>query len=302
MTPQGQDRPGAAAGEPQQGHAWPGPALAPLLAAIGRGVPLLVLSAHLDDAVLSCGALMLHATAYTEVSVLTLFTEGRPPPYTLSARRYLHHVGAPDAETLYVQRRAEDRAVLARLGAACFHAGLTEALFRLRPQAGLRSPAVRLLPELAHLYPVYRVHITSGRLVAGDAGTVAAAREAVQQLAGPALVLAPLGVGGHVDHVLARTAAEQSGAPVVYYSDFPHNQHHRADPGFLAARELAAASWPELLADKAELVRGYRTQVGALFPDGRIPLVPEQFYLPPGVTARVLGAGGPGPGAPGGPA
>ena len=29
---------------------------------------------------------------------------------------------------------------------------------------------------------------------------------------GPALVLAPLGVGGHVDHVLTRTAAENSEA------------------------------------------------------------------------------------------
>ena len=280
---------GAAAGEPPPGQAAPG--LAPLLAAIGAGVPLLVLSAHLDDAVLSCGALMLHATAHTEVSVLTLFTEGRPPPYTLSARRYLHQVGAQDAETLYVQRRAEDRAVLARLGAVCVHAGLTEALFRLRPRAGRRSAAARLLPELAHLYPVYRVHITSGRLAPADAGTVAAARAIVQRLAGPAVVLAPLAVGGHVDHVLARTAAEQSGAPLAYYSDFPHNQHHPADAGFLARRGLTEASWPRLLEAKAGLVRGYRTQVRALFPDGRIPLAPEVFYLSPGLAA---GAGGPG--------
>lgn len=289
-------RPAGAAGEPQPGQ----PGLAPLLTAIGRGVPLLVLSAHLDDAVLSCGALMLHATAHTEVTVLTLFTEGRPPPYTLSARRYLHQVGARDAETLYVQRRAEDRAVLAGLGAACVHAGLTEALFRLRPRAGRCPPAARLLPELAHLYPVYRVHITSGRVVPADAGTVTAARESVQRLAGPAVVLAPLAVGGHVDHVLARTAAEQSGAPVAYYSDFPHNQHHQADAGFVASRDLTEAAWPRLLAAKAGLIRGYRTQVRALFPDGRIPPVPELFYLPPGMTARDPGPGA--PGAPGGPA
>ena len=46
------------------------------------------------------------------MTVATLFTEAGGAPYTLSARRYLHQVGARNAQALYQQRRAEDRAAL----------------------------------------------------------------------------------------------------------------------------------------------------------------------------------------------
>ena len=65
-----------------------------LTEAIEQGVPLVVLSPHLDDAVLSCGALLIYACSRTPVTVVTLFTAANSPPYTLSARRYLDQVGA----------------------------------------------------------------------------------------------------------------------------------------------------------------------------------------------------------------
>jgi LmbE family N-acetylglucosaminyl deacetylase len=255
----------------------------PLAAILERGGPLVVLSPHLDDAALSCGAMMIHACQTIPVTVATLFTEAGPPPYTLSARRYLHQVGAKDAPALYRQRREEDRAALQPLGITCVHAGLVDAPFRRQPGSRARSWWARLMPELAHIYPVYRLNITSGRIAPADSGTLQAAASLVQRLAaaGPALVLAPLGVGRHVDHVLVRTAAERSGADIAYYSDFPHNQHHAADRAFIKRNGLVEARWPRSLEAKAELVRAYRTQTGALFPGGRIPLVPEVFYFPP---------------------
>src|ERR1039457_3750260 len=81
---------------------------------IEQGVPLIVLAPHLDDAALSCGALMLHAARHTSVTVATLFTEADQAPYTLSARRYLRQVGARSAPALYQQRRDEDREARAR--------------------------------------------------------------------------------------------------------------------------------------------------------------------------------------------
>lgn len=249
-----------------------------------EGMPLVVVSAHPDDAVLSCGALMMHAAERTQVTVVTLFTEAGPPPHTLSARRYLRRVGAADAATLYRQRRAEDRGALASLGVGCVHAGLTDAQFRRRP--GTSSRWQRLIPELGHMYPVYRRHVVSGRIAAGDAETLRSARDLIRGLArqGPALVLAPLGVGRHVDHVLARTAAESSGMPVVYYSDFPYNQQHQADGAFIRRHGLTKVSWPALPA-KTRLIQAYQTQVRALFRDGRIPVVPEVYFLP-GTSAR----------------
>jgi LmbE family N-acetylglucosaminyl deacetylase len=251
-----------------------------------------VLAPHLDDAALSCGALMLHAARHTSVTVATLFTEADQAPYTLSARRYLRQVGARSAPALYQQRRDEDRAALEPIGITCVHAGLTEALFRRRSYPGRWPLAARLLPEFAHTYPVYRMHITSGRIAAADGGTLHEVCDVIQRLAGsgPNLVLAPLGVGGHVDHVLVRTAAERSGARVVYYSDFPYNQRDPVYNAFIQRKGLVEMRWVKLAEAKAELIRAYGTQVETLFQGGRIPLVPEVFFFVPDAEKCLPGA------------
>ena len=251
--------------------------------AIERQVPLVVLSPHLDDAVLSCGALMMRAASATTVTVATIFTEAGRVPYTLSARRYLHQVGVTDARALYEQRRAEDDEALASIGVRYVHAGLTEALFRRRTARPGWSLLARWLPEADHVYPVYRRHITSGRIAAADASTLHDVTGIIRQLtgSGPSLVLAPLGVGGHVDHVLVRNAAERSDVSVVYYSDFPYNRQHSPDDTFLRQNHLAGASWPESAEIKTGLIRTYRTQIGPLFHSGHIPLAPEVFFSRP---------------------
>jgi LmbE family N-acetylglucosaminyl deacetylase len=246
---------------------------------IEHGVPLVILSPHLDDAALSCGAVMIYAARRTPVTVITLFTEAGQPPHTFSARRYLRQVGAQDAQSLYRQRRAEDRAALERIGVTCVHAGLPEALFRRRPQRR-RAPWDRLLPEFAHTYPVYRRHITAGRIASADTGTLREVSGIVARAAGsgPGVVLAPLAVGAHVDHVLVRTAAEHSGAPVIYYSDFPYNRQHSPDGAFLQRNALVETRWSLLVEEKAGLVRAYESQVRALFKGGHIPHAPEVFF------------------------
>lgn len=255
---------------------------------IDRAVPLIVLSPHLDDAALSCGAVMTYAASRTQVTVITLFTEAGPPPHTFSARRYLKQVGGDRARVLYQRRRAEDRAALEPLGVTCIHAGFPEALFRRRPPGAPWAPWARLLPELAHTYPVYRRHITAGRIAPDDAGTLRDVSETVARAAGtgPNIVLAPLGVGAHVDHVLVRTAAERSGAQVVYYSDFPYNRRHVPDEDWVRRHGLVETHWSLLLEDKIALIRAYQTQVNALFEGGRIPLAAEVFYSAPGAIGR----------------
>jgi LmbE family N-acetylglucosaminyl deacetylase len=250
---------------------------------IDHGVPLVVLSPHLDDAALSCGAVMMYAASRTPVTVITLFTEAGQPPYTFSARRYLKQVGAQHAHGLYQRRRAEDRAALEPIGVTCVHAGLPEALFRRRPQRRRWALSDRLLPELAHTYPVYRRHITSGRIAPADAGTLRDVCDIVARAAGscPSVVLAPLAVGSHVDHVLVRTAAERTKAQVIYYSDFPYNRRYLPDGAFLRRNGLVETRWPLLVEEKADLIRAYETQAQALFEGGHIPLAPEVFFHVP---------------------
>ena len=256
----------------------------PLTEAMRHAAHLVVLSPHLDDAVLSCGALMSHARTRIPVTVATLFTEAGVPPYTLSARSYLRQTGAHDAERLYRARRAEDRAVLDGAAINCVHAGLTEALFRRRARPRLRwfPRAGRLLPELCHVYPTYRLHICAGRISQHDAAALRCVLDAIDHLSptSATLLLAPLAVGGHVDHVLVRTAAELSRKRVAYYSDFPYNMRQSADPSFIQRNALVQVTWERGLAAKPALIRAYRTQARALFPGDELPVVPEVYLFP----------------------
>ena len=134
-----------------------------------------------------------------------------------------------------------------------------------------------MLPELDHRYPTFRFDIALGRVSRGDRELRETITAQVADLARGAVVFAPLGVGRHVDHLLARAVGEHLGA--VLYADFPYTAR---DP---AAEAQAAGgrrpwAWADDLDAKRPVIAGYRTQVDALFPDGEIPLRPETYYAP----------------------
>ena len=247
--------------------------------------PFLFLSPHLDDAVLSCGALMRWLASSRPVEVVTAFTAAGPPPHTYAARSFLRTCATPDAGALFARRRAEDRAVLDRLGVTHAHLGYPDALFRRRAGGtALGRRAGRILPELVHRYPTYRFDIAKGRIARGDrtliAEVTAAVRDRVRQT-GARWLFCPLGVGRHADHLIARAAGERFPDRVVYYADFPYIRWAAPDPEFLARHGLVRSSWTAGIGAKEELIRGYGTQVGSMFPDGRIPTAPESYYRPP---------------------
>lgn len=246
----------------------------------GRGV--LVLSAHLDDAVLSCGALLSRLAGRMPVIVATVFTEAGSPPHTHAARRFLKQCGAGDAAGLYADRRQEDVDVLTSLGVEQVHLGVPDALFRRREVAPVVSWLGRFIPELVHRYPTYRFDIAKGRVSRGDRALVDRLEADVSALVDridAALVLGPTGVGRHVDHLLTRTLTERQGERAVFYSDFPYDQRDLPDAGYLAAHGLTTVTWDQDLGAKDALIKGYRTQVEALFPEGIPPAVPERYYM-----------------------
>lgn len=256
----------------------------PLMEAINGASRLVVLSPHLDDAVLSCGALMSHVRTETSVTVVTFFTQGDEPPYTYGARRYLQKCGKRDANSLFLARRAEDQAVLEGMGIGYTHVGLKEILFRRRAQPLLNQfPwATKLIPELSYAYPTLHLHVLRGGISPVDLGTIRNVLDTIDQLSmeSSTLFLAPLGVGGHKDHILVRSAAELSRKQIAYYSDFPYNTLYSADQSFIQRNSLMQTTWSQDIAAKLPLIRAYRTQVDALFPSGEIPVVPETYLLP----------------------
>jgi LmbE family N-acetylglucosaminyl deacetylase len=146
----------------------------------GSGV--LALSPHLDDAVLSVGGCLARLASRGErVVVATFYTSG-PPAGT--ARRALR--GFADLE----RRRREDADALAVVGATPLWLGLVERAFRTpalsSPLQTFATPREELWPHLDELERV------TAALLDEHPG---------------ALVLVPLAVGHHVDHVAVFAAA-----------------------------------------------------------------------------------------------
>jgi LmbE family N-acetylglucosaminyl deacetylase len=221
---------------------------------------LIVLSPHLDDAALSCGARIAHAVdAGRPAVVATFFTQDEPrvPPSRLAAdlRRWWK---LPSGEVMRI-RRDEDLEACRRLGAEPLHLDLPEAPYRTDARGKI------LYPELEALFGE----------VAGDdlpwreriAGTIA---ELAAGAGTDAEILAPLGVGGHVDHQLVRGAAERTGRELAYYEEFPYVAWkwlalRRALGRGGEWRPESIAVSPDQFERKVAAINAYASQVPAMF-------------------------------------
>ncbi|MGJ3189278.1 MULTISPECIES: PIG-L deacetylase family protein [Paenarthrobacter] len=247
--------------------------------------PWLFLSPHLDDAVLSCGALIEAQAQKRQIIVATLFTEASPAPHTRAARSFMRQCTIGDAGELFNARRSEDRTVLESMGVHSIHLGEVDALFRRRrrpPQWG-SSAWERLLPELTHRYPTYRFDIALGRISKGDTGLVRHLRRDVAGLMAQTkaeLLFCPAGVGRHVDHLITRDVGTGHGENLVMYSDFPYDLVSQPDESHMKGVGYVPWMWDEGLATKTERIKQYATQADALFPGGAIPLKPETYFVP----------------------
>jgi LmbE family N-acetylglucosaminyl deacetylase len=225
---------------------------------------LVVFSPHLDDAVLSLGALIAaRVRAGEPVEVWTAFTRA-PSPGTVS--RGLRRFADYDA------RIAEDDRALDLLGAGRRRLDLPERVWRTPPARGLRA-AFRTPADRAGFQQLERLDELAGE---------ALARPGV-------LVLAPLGVGHHVDHVevavAVLTAALRLDATdrVGFYEDFyalgnaARRRHPvtRQDGGPAWRRVVEAPGWAgplEGLVLRATPLIGAGPSLGAYLP-GRPELV-----------------------------
>ena len=241
------------------------------------GSAVLFVSPHLDDAVLSCGALLSHLAGTCPVTVLTVFSAAAQPAKSgLAARKTLRSLGIADADAHYEERRAEDIEVLKEAGASWVHLGLTDALYR-RVGHSAKNPA----GTGRAAYPTYRFDAARGRVAPSDAGLSAEVGDMIREAAaasGATIVFGPLGVGRHVDHLITRNAVEASEVNAVYYSDFPYSISNAPDERFVHGASLRSYEWASGRAENAKLIAGYRTQFDLMFPNG-LPMSPETYWI-----------------------
>jgi LmbE family N-acetylglucosaminyl deacetylase len=230
---------------------------------------ILVVSPHLDDGVLSVGGIIERAVANgAEVVVATAFTADTPPGAALSALAVELHGLWDLGPNPFEQRRVEDIASVTGLGAKVLHGQLLDALYR-NDRTG--DP----------LYP-------SRQSVFGPPSERDGVGEALFELfenwisdISPDLVLCPLGVGRHVDHIVTTNAVRRLAAArpinVALYEDMPYSTglFPVAAPDSVKAA-LKRSSWQVTesqvigvdLPGKLNAIAAYASQIADIFPNG----------------------------------
>jgi LmbE family N-acetylglucosaminyl deacetylase len=170
----------------------------------------IILSPHLDDGVLSCGGLIAAQASNVEAEIWTLFC-GAPMwgPYSPIAQ-WLHGIsGGATGSRLARLRRREDQAACRILGAGSHHFSWQDVAYRKGPDGSF-------------LYSDSRQKTWREEDEAMISKMTSTLR---QELSPKDVLLVPLAVGGHVDHIITRRAAELCGhTPLAFYPEVPYVQ------------------------------------------------------------------------------
>ncbi|MCX6079977.1 MAG: PIG-L family deacetylase [Chloroflexi bacterium] len=213
------------------------------------------ISPHFDDAVLSCGGLIWEQThSGTPVEIWTINAGDPPAGPDSDLIRRVHaewNTGTP-AETV-MQRRIEDQNAARQVGATVRHLSMVDAIYR-RAKSG----------ALMYTQDVF------GPIHPQDAGIVQeTAQEIARDLDGMDKIVCPLALGGHVDHVIVRTALETIFHPLYYYADIPYLFKHEDE---LAAATTNLRSRSFFISDQGlkawqQAIEAHESQVSSLFGD-----------------------------------
>ncbi len=178
---------------------------------------LLVISPHLDDAVLSVGAgVAKTAREGAKVTVYTVFAGTAPPPYSPVAQE-MHEVwGLSPDDDAPSHRRREDAAAVGHLGADYRHGPFLDSIYRKLPDGRWLTDRVVGPRQEGQRPDIDQELVTE---IKDDIKSV------IEEL-DPELVVTCAAVGGNRDHVTTRNAALlaafEKNVPIRVWEDLPY--------------------------------------------------------------------------------
>ena len=223
---------------------------------------LIFLAPHPDDAVLSCGGWIYQLAQNGERPiVITLFGGDRSTAAPLSdfARSLQERWQLGDDAP--ARRRDEDRAACDRLGCYLIHLPFADAVYRTdENDRTLYDSEEAIFGEMREASIVDRV--------------AEALRPRVRKVFNARLVI-PLTAGLHVDHVIARRAAEQLNVESIYYEDYPYAEQPERMTHVWGLAADAADDWTsesiglseDALHAKIEAFLCHRSQISTFYRD-----------------------------------
>lgn len=171
---------------------------------LNKKFKIIILSPHLDDAVLSLGEHILKwKKEGKKVTVITVFTRfGDDKKIPEFSEDYLSRSGFGSVKMFEIARIKEDKKVMKDFGVDYQHWDFIDAGFR-----GVYKSREELL---------------SGKINKRDISLIKKIEDKINKMGKVNLLLIPYGVGGHVDHLIVRKAAEKVLKNVNYYFDVPY--------------------------------------------------------------------------------
>jgi len=171
------------------------------------------ISPHYDDGVLSCGGLIYEQTRHNVPVEIWTVCAGFPPkdrPLSALAQRIHEDWRTKSGRGTIILRRREDRAAAAAVGATVRHFTVPDCIYRWSTDGTPRYPEEVFDPP--HAEEIHLPDEIASMLQKGLRKTD--------------VIVSPLTVGHHVDHVLTRMGVEKTGRSLLYYADAPYILNH----------------------------------------------------------------------------
>jgi LmbE family N-acetylglucosaminyl deacetylase len=210
------------------------------------------ISPHFDDAVLSCGGLIYEqARQGLPVEIWTIFAGDPPGPLSVFALKIHALWGTGDGPETIALRKTEDENAAACVGADVVRFDFADCIYRIAPDGSYLYPESVFVPA----------HALDQDLPEWIASAVAS------ELLPEDVLVCPLALGGHIDHVLARQAIESLHRPRLYYADIPYifNYPNSLDPAIAAMRSDSFDVSEAGLKAWLEGVESYASQISSLY-------------------------------------
>ena len=233
----------------------------------------LFLSPHLDDAVLSCGGFLSSlAQKGHKINIVNIFTEASLGKVPEAAKTYLQECSCQylDSRSFFEMRRKEDLEALSSLAIKPENLGFIDASWR-------KDKEGKSLYKEA-------VDVFTGLINQKDESLIKTIKNIIEKKYLPesnkknTTLFVPLGVGGHVDHLITKIIGESLEiSQVIYWEDVPYN--NKSVNSFFEKNLYfqKIIEYQNNFQLKRKMIKEYTSQYSYLFPSG-IRLKKESFY------------------------
>lgn len=237
------------------------------------------ISPHQDDAIFSAGGLISYLADKTEVVIVNVFDGCGNGPYTLSAKAFAKQCGYKKLCDLSMQRHIEDREIAKALNTTLVNLGFDDAICRKKKvNSKFLLEAGKIVPEIVHVYPIYRFNIKRGKVSPKDKELISAIKKRLKEIidVNHDLVFCPASVGGHVDHKIVRKVCQDIFKNVFFWMDYPYVLS-AVNKERLFNQKYSCFSFDPDWKLKESLIKGYKSQYQAIFKNG-IKRISEMYF------------------------